>query len=163
MSPAEERNHFPSIISERFVNQSPKLLLVPRGQQGTGRQGRDRPVTLLGLMGLGSRWFPLPRLPHAALGCWPVPGRAQPRPVLCPPKGPGAPAPLEPTRARPSGHPRRESSPLPADQSPPAPATCLRSSSSVPAISYAHLTHRTPNRRLGRHWCPRQSPPSRWG
>lgn len=45
MSPAEDRNRFPSIISERFVNQSPKLLLVPRGQQGTGRQGRDRPVT----------------------------------------------------------------------------------------------------------------------
>lgn len=44
MPPAEDRTRFPSIISERFFSQSLKLLLVPRGQQGTGRQGRDRPV-----------------------------------------------------------------------------------------------------------------------
>lgn len=162
MSPAEDRNRFPSIISERFVNQSPKLLLAPRGQQGTGRQGRDRPVTF------------------SASRAWARAGSPSPSPVShMPPSGAGRSrgglspdlssvhlrvrGPQHPWNPLVPGHPRRESSPLPADQSPPAPATCLRSSSSVPTISYAHLTHRAPNRHLGRHWCPRQSPPSRWG
>lgn len=42
MPPAENRNSFSSsIISELFVNQSLKLLLVSQGQQGTERQGWD--------------------------------------------------------------------------------------------------------------------------
>lgn len=66
MSPAEDRNRFPSIISERFFNQSLKLLLVPRGQQGTGRQGRGRPVAFS-----ASRAWALagPPAPHPPPSC----------------------------------------------------------------------------------------------